>query len=234
MGLIKAAKVPRTAAPFSMMDIETHAKSLILRARQQADQLLAAAQQEAENLRAKMHQQGLVEGRMEGIASGTEAGRKSGHDQALNEHRQKLTELVKSLATAAHSMEHSRQELESEGLRDVVLLAIAVAQRVTKRMGEIDPQVLQANLAEAMKLVMHQADVRIVLNPRQKAEMEEVLPKLKLQWPDLKHIEIAEDAGISPGGCRVMTRQGQIDADLQEQLDRVVAELLPGGPAGGA
>lgn len=234
MGLIKAAKVPRSASPFSMLDIENHARSLILRARQQADQLLAAAQQEAENLKKQMHQQGFVEGRAKGLAEGTEGGRKSGHDQALNENRQKLTDLIKSLTLAVQSMEQSRQELESDGLREVVLLAIAVAQRVTKRMGIIDPLVLQANLAEAMKLVMHQSDVRLVLNPGQKAELEAVLPKLKMQWPEVQHIDVCEDAGILPGGCRVMTRQGQIDADLQEQLDRVVAELLPGAPAGGA
>lgn len=230
MGLIKASHVPRSAAPFSMKDIENHARSLILRARQQADQLLAAAQQEAESIKAQMHQQGMIQGRTEGLAAGTESGRKAGHDQALNEHRQKLTELTKSLTQAVQSLEHSRKELESEGLREVILLAISIARRVTKRAGELDPQVLEANLQEAMKLVVHSADVRIVLNPKQKEYLQSVLPKLKMQWPEVQHVELAEDPQIDAGGCRVMTRQGQVDADLQSQLDRVVADLLPAAP----
>jgi flagellar biosynthesis/type III secretory pathway protein FliH len=53
------------------------------------------------------------------------------------------------------------------------------------------------------------------------------LPLLRLEWPSLRHVELVEDATLSPGGCRVFTRGGRIDADLDEQLDRVIDELLP-------
>jgi flagellar assembly protein FliH len=112
-------------------------------------------------------------------------------------------------------------------LSEVVELAVAVARRVTKRQGEIDPRVLEANLVEAMKLVVHAADVRIAVHPEQKAALLETLPRLKMQWPDLQHVELIEDANLSKGGCRVLTRNGEIDADLAGQLDRVVRELLP-------
>jgi flagellar biosynthesis/type III secretory pathway protein FliH len=43
----------------------------------------------------------------------------------------------------------------------------------------------------------------------------------------LKHIELLTDPAIAPGGCRVYTDGGEIDARLEVQLARVVADLLP-------
>ena len=53
------------------------------------------------------------------------------------------------------------------------------------------------------------------------------MPRLMLNWPETQHVQIVEDASIAPGGCRVYAGGGQIDATLDEQLDRVVADLLP-------
>jgi flagellar biosynthesis/type III secretory pathway protein FliH len=78
-----------------------------------------------------------------------------------------------------------------------------------------------------MKLVVQQIDLRIVVNPEQRAALDAALPKLGLKWPSLKHVEVMEDAALAPGGCRISTRQGSIDSDLDVQLDRVVADLLP-------
>ncbi len=43
MGLIKATSAPPSLAPFSMRDVEQQAKAMLLRARQQAEALLAEA-----------------------------------------------------------------------------------------------------------------------------------------------------------------------------------------------
>ena len=48
-----------------------------------------------------------------------------------------------------------------------------------------------------------------------------------------QHAEIVGDESILPGGCRVFTSHGHVDADLKTQLDRVTVKLLPGGAGGG-
>jgi len=49
-----------------------------------------------------------------------------------------------------------------------------------------------------------------------------MLPHLKMGWSNLGEVEIISDASITPGGCRVLAGHGEIDADLQSQLDRIV------------
>jgi len=226
MGLIKSDTAP-TLSAFSMKDIEATAKMMLLRARRQAEQLLAEAQREAEALKETAKAQGLAEGTREGIATGTEQGRQAGQQQALAEHRAQLQQAMAALTSAAAAFDAQRADLEAAALADVVQLAIAIARRVTKRQGLVDPVVLIANLREVMKMVVRAADVRIAIHPSQRQTLDAALPQLQAQWPNLRHVHVIEDATLEPGGCRVFTEQGEIEATLGGQLDRIADELLP-------
>jgi flagellar assembly protein FliH len=173
----------------------------------------------------------LADGRRDGLEQGRQEGTQAGAQQALTQHKDQLTTLVNALSGAAAELDASRAELESEALREVVALSTAVARRVTKRQGLLDEAVLTENLREAMKLVCHAADVRIVVHPSQKAVLDAALPQLRLAWPALKHVELIDDASVAPGGCLIATARGMVDADLDAQLDRVVNDLLPAASA---
>jgi flagellar assembly protein FliH len=211
-----------------MADIERHAKSLLVAARVRAEHLILAAQQEAEDLKRAAHAQALVDGKKEGIAQGLAEGRAAGREEALNEQRQELSSVLASLTDAAQQLNASRIHLESEAKTAVVQLAIAIADRVTKRMGQLDPTVAEANIDEALRLVVQSADVRIAVHPSQKQTLDNLLPRLRAKWPNLKHVDLIADGTLTPGGCRLFSAGGgQIDADLDLQLNRIAKELLP-------
>lgn len=228
MGLIKSGDAPASLTPFSMADIERQAKLIVLRARQQGDQLLAGARTEAEALKRNATVVGQAEGRRQGLSQGLEEGARAGQKQALEEHRAQLRQAFEALTAAVNEIEQHRADLASSALTEVVQLALAIARRVTKRQGMIEPDVLSANLREAMKLVVAKIGLRVAIHPSQRHTLDGALPQLQLEWPALAHVRVVEDATITPGGCRVLGENGQVDADLQTQLDRVAAELLPG------
>lgn len=228
MPVIKAEQIPvHQVNPFSMADIEKHAKAIVIAAKVRAERFIHAAQQEAEELKRKAHAEALVEGKKEGLAQGIEAGRKLGKDEALAEQREQLAGLVATLTQMTHELDASRLKLESDAQQAVVALAIAIAERVTKRQGLLDPEVAKANVEEALRLVVHSTDVRIAIHPSQKDQLAEVLPRIMAQWPNLKHVDLIADGTLEPGGCRVFSGGGQIDGDLQLQLDRIARELVP-------
>ena len=227
MGLIKSTTAPPSLAPFSMRDVEEQAKSLLVRARQVSERLLAEAQREGEQIRQRAHAEGLAEGRREGLERGADEGRQAGRQQALDEHRAALAQALAALTSAGQALDASRADLESEALQEVVELAIAVARRVTKRQGVIDPAVLPENRRAAMKLVVHAGDVKVALHPSQRQTLQAALPALKLEFPRFLHVDLVDDPSLSPGGCRVFAGHGQVDADLGEQLDRIAIDLLP-------
>jgi flagellar assembly protein FliH len=228
MGLIKAeSSTASAAAPFSMADIEKQAHAIIVRAKSQAARILAEAARIGEEMKQQAQAQGIAEGTKLGFDEGMKRGQEAGHAQALDEHRAALTELVQALTVAANDLETSRRALESEASVDVLRLAVAIARKVSKRQGVADAQVLTTNVSEAMKLAVHASDVRIAVHPSQLKTLEDALPRLKLSWPTLQHVALVEDDSLAPGGCRIATGGGSIDADLDAQVDRIAADLMP-------
>ncbi|CAN5649004.1 hypothetical protein BH09PLA1_BH09PLA1_22130 [soil metagenome] len=227
MGLIKSNSAPSTLSPFSMADIEAQANAIILRAKNQAARILVEAQRIGEELKKQSHEQGLIDGRETGFAQGQKDGSESGQQQALSEHRQSLSQLVESLTRAAASLDASRRALETEASTDVLRLAVAISRKVTRHLASEGDAVVTANVREAMKLAIHASDVRIAIHPSQKQSLDRVLPELKASWPALEHVALVEDAALAPGGCRIFTAGGQIEADLEKQIDRIAAELIP-------
>jgi flagellar assembly protein FliH len=227
MGVIKSDKLPTSISPFSLRDVENEARAILTRARHQAEQLLAAAQVEGERLKKESHAQGLIEGRREGNAAGLEAGRTAGRNEALAAQNEALRQLMAALTTSVAALEAQRGSLEAAGLVEIVKLSVAISRRVTKRQGLIEPEVLAANLTEIMNFVAHTADVRIAVHPRQNQTLQNILPQLQVRWPNLKHVELVDDPSIAPGGCRVYTQQGFVDAEVDAQIDRIVDDLLP-------
>lgn len=229
MGLLRANQLPATAVAFSMNDVEDVAKRVLLKAKLQAEHLIAAAMEEAELLKEQARKDGAKEGFDHGHAEGAKHGLEAGRQQAFEQHAAELTSLSQALAAAATAFDAARQAVQADALPEIVALAVGVARRVTKRQGLLDPGVLEANLVDAMTLAVGASDLRVAVLPAQRALLEGVLPRLQVQWPDLKHVELVDDPTLSPGGCRVYTRHGSIDADLDAQLDRVIADLLPEG-----
>jgi len=227
MPLIRPSGAPVPLRPFSLADIQQQADAILQRARTEAQQILAAAQVEAQALRARAQVEGREEGRRQGYADGHAEGLRKGHDAALAEHRERLASATAALSAALDAIERSRRDLQAAALADVINLSIAIAERVTKRMGELDRRVASANVAEALRLVGHASDVRIAVNPRDLATLQRELPEMLLNRPDLQHVAVVEDASLAPGGCRLYTAQGMVDGDLDVQLRRIAAELLP-------
>ena len=229
MPVIKSAQLPPVLTPFSIRDMETQAQMVLARARRAAELLLREAQKQGEELRAAARTEGFSLGKQEGLNAGQEEGKKSGHEAALAEIRPKLTQTWTALTEAVNQLDSSRHNLEAAGINEVVKLAAAIARRVTKLQASVDPNVLVENLKGAMKIAVQAADVHIAVHPAQREMLNAELPRLKLHWPQVKHVELMEDESVGMGGCRVMTRQGEVDASIDEQLDRVISELSSAG-----
>ncbi|MGN6627008.1 MAG: FliH/SctL family protein [Tepidisphaeraceae bacterium] len=227
MAVIKSENAPRAARPFSMTDIEAHARAMLLKARAQAEQLLAAAQAECDAIKAQARAEGLAAGKREGVAQGLPEGLEKGRKQAFEEEKQRLGEAYAAMVAVTQAVDQSREAWAASAEAEVLPLALAIARKVTRRAGLVETEVVRANLREALKLITNKHEVRLAVNPTQRAIAETTVTELQQQWPQLTHVKIVDDESIAPGGCRASTLGGEIDADLEHQLDRIISELVP-------
>ena len=222
-----AASDVRPLRSFSMTDIEVEAASLLQGAKARAKAILEQARSDSDKARREGYELGYKEGEKAGHAAGMDVGKREGREQAYAESRDRVGELAETLDASLRAFNADREGLAARAGGEVPHLAVAIAERIVKRAGAFDPNVCVANATAALRLVMRAHDVKLNVNPADYNLVKALLPELNHKWPALTHIELVEDSNITRGGCRVYTQGGLIDADLQTQLDRIAADLIP-------
>ncbi len=222
MGLIKAQIAPQVVQ-FQWRDIEADAARHLSDAKREAEAIVQRARVAAEAVREEARLDGYQRGHEEGIARGRAEARQA----AIAEYSQQLELTIAALNEAVSEIAAAHRAIADTSISEMVELSAAIAQRVTKRQAMIDPQVLIANLRDSLALIGRQKQIRVAIHPAQRQVLQAALPQMQVEWPALGAAQIVEDSSLMPGGCRVFTDHGQVDADVQAQLDRVIAGLMP-------
>ncbi len=214
---------------FRLGDFVIEGRQIIEAAQRKADEILQHARAEAERIK----EQAAVQGREEGTRQGREEGTKAGHTEAVEKATAEFEAEHAQLASACEAqfreIERRKRDLLLAAHRDLLVLAVAIAERVTKRIGLIDREAVCENLAGVLDLVGSASDLVVEVNPDDVETLERFAPDLIAHRSDLKHVEVQKNESVAPGGCIVRTRGGRIDATLETQLERIARELVPGG-----
>lgn len=129
----------------------------------------------------------------------------------------RLDERLGRLATAIQEVGSLRAGIMRETERDLVRLAIAMAQRIVRRHIDIDPSRLVAIAREAAARLGSRVAATIHLNPADHARIA----------PDSSGaIELHVDPEIPPGGVQVRSAFGTIDAGVDAQIRELTRALL--------
>ena len=123
-----------------------------------------------------------------------------------------------------------RDTLYQQARRDVVELASLIAERVTKRSIELDPTIVKTQMQTVLDLLARPTGLVLRVNPDDLAYAETVLPGLIADCMNCTSAEVIADESLDRGSCVAETDgRGVIDASINTQLERILAEVLPGG-----
>src|SRR3954463_16138627 len=114
MPVTRPSQTSPSLKSFSMADVEEAAKRVLLKAKLQAERLIAAAAEEAEKLKEEARQEGSREGFEHGHAEGVRHGTEAGREQAFTQHSAELTNLAQTLTAMTVDFDAGRRNVESE------------------------------------------------------------------------------------------------------------------------
>ena len=234
MAVIKhalAGTMARDAVVLDLADIARQARDLIADAAAKAERLVAEGEIERDRLIGTAAQEGIRRGHEEGFAAGYAEGARRGEAAARAEHAERLATISAAWERALGSFEAAREDMLLHARTDALALAIAVAERVTKRVAACDPGVAAAQMEAALRLITHPSRVVVAVCPDDLDHAKAELERLRGLVDAARHSEIVADASLSRGSVRVRSGRGVIDATIEAQLERVAAALLPGGAA---
>ena len=230
MSLIKrqfAEPALKDAIVLDLGDITRQAKQIRDAAEIKAKQIVAEAHKAAEAEATAAHNDASDKGFAEGLAKGIEEGRKDGYEAAIKEHRPKLKQIEDSWNKSITEWDSIRDQVDREAHHSILQLALRLGEKIVRRQIEVDRDVAARQISDALSHVLRQVEVIARICPDDRSMLEDALPKLSAGFTHLKHIRLKDDPSVTRGGCVLQYGQGQIDATIETQLQRIVEMLIP-------
>jgi flagellar assembly protein FliH len=104
-------------------------------------------------------------------------------------------------------------------------LAAKIAERIIRRELTHTPEIAVDQVRAALELAAGSPSLKIAMHPDDFAALGGQINQLTKEIARCAEAEIVPDITVSLGGCRVETRQGLIDQQIETQLERIIVEL---------
>jgi flagellar assembly protein FliH len=122
-------------------------------------------------------------------------------------------------------LEESRDAWLQQWQINTVQLSVKIAERIVRREIQRAPSITLAYVREALEMCAAAPQVRVLLHPADAQSLGETAGQIVREIMPAAHAEIVADETVSAGGCRVETRHGEIDQQIETQLKRIESEL---------
>jgi len=229
MALIKSAKsqhASRDAIVLNLGDLRREAERMRDAAIAEQDRIIEHAKAERDRIMAGASEAGYDAGYSEGLSQGRVKGEEEGAERAYEESSARVREIEEALGGLLEEIERERERIHREAKSDLLLFACAFAERVTKKLVELDASVVDEQLDAALKLVLGSTRLCIVIHPDDRDVCERVAPSFARRRLSESPVQFEEDESIGRGSVVVRTDKGLIDATVDMQIERIVCSLL--------
>jgi flagellar assembly protein FliH len=211
-----------------LADITTQANEIILDARKTAAGIRTEARANAEAARRQAHEQGYSEGFAEGQARGMQDGARAAADQArarIEDQSKQLVDSARSILAAIEEVGDRPYQLAAD---EVLEFAIDLSTKIVGHLARTDTSVARGNLVKAMKLAGADGEMIVAVNPVQLHELSRDFAEFVEVIDASSRARLVGDRQVAPGGVKITTARGVIDATVETQLDKVVSALAAG------
>ncbi len=200
--------------------------------RRRAEEELAALREEVKSETKKAafeegYQEGLLRGRQEGL----EAGRAEGLREAKGEAKPQLEAAIEVLRAAASELGIRRHALLRDAEREVVRLAIAVAEKIVKKEIRDFPEAVLNNVRKALDIIGQRTGAVIEVNPDDLALVEKHAPEVLQVFREAESVRFEPNPAVERGGCMVTAGGCGADLRIETQLELIEQALLGGQEA---
>jgi flagellar assembly protein FliH len=210
------AQTGRTVRPvaFDFADMRGLADDYLAEVRREAAKIVQQSHQQAEQIRRQAEVAGrrAAEQAIERIL-----------DEKVGKQMETLLPALQKLVAEIHD---AKGQWLDEWEHSAVHVAAAMAERVIHRQLDRQPEIKLELVREALELAAGCAEVTVHLNAADYEHLGPQAKRLAAALSPLAPADVVADPDISPGGCRVETKHGQIDQQIETQLRRIEQELV--------
>jgi flagellar assembly protein FliH len=157
-------------------------------------------------------------------------GLEEGREKAYQETSEILSQRLASLESLIQSVENLKPELVSFNEAHIVRLAYVMAKKIA--MDEISerPDLILNVIRQAIQGAQSDEAVRVRLSQADFDFVEKMREKLGKDFDVLKRAKFEASESVTPGGCIVETNYGDVDATVEQRVDKLWESLASKRP----
>jgi flagellar assembly protein FliH len=198
---------------FNFNDMTDRANSYLDKVRSEAAQILADAKSQAQAIRKTAE------------TNGRQAALQAVERVMEDKVARHMQTLLPALEQAVRQIEQDRQAWLVHWREAAVHVAAQIAARVIRREIAKEPQITLDLITEALQLAAGRDEVVLYMNSTDLENLGGQVQQIIARLGQLGVAQVAADAEITAGGCKVETRFGAIDQQIESQLKRIEEEL---------
>lgn len=157
-------------------------------------------------------------------------GLEEGRERAFVESSAELKEQLQHLQELVSSVESIKTDLVACNETQIVRLVFYLAKRLVFQEIAVKPEIILEVVSQALRSAQSDEKVTIRISARDFQFIESVRDTLGKEYEALKRARFESSDEIASGGCMVETNYGDVNATLEQRLDRIwtsIAEKLP-------
>ncbi len=211
-------------AALNIANFTDQAQRLLLKAREEADAILADARRQAERIAEQARTAGYAEGHAQGLADGQADGAEQAFAKAMETFDVQTAALRDVLREMVDRLADTREQLLIEARAELLELAIQIAAKITHaRAGDLDA--VRGNLAAALEMANCAQKIQAKVCPQQLDQLREYAGEFVEAMGLSAVLTFVADPELSPGDVVLQTPRGEVDARIETQLDDLVRVL---------
>ncbi len=144
-----------------------------------------------------------------------------GRNEGLSLAEQRFESATQALTQAVEDISRLRESLAQTGSQDMLRLVIAVSEQIIRKSFEVDPNLVLGIIENALQASVRADSFRIRISPEDLGLVTSQKPLFLASISGLKNLSIEADPSITPGGCRVDSDLGDVDATIETQLESI-------------
>lgn len=169
------------------------------------ENVLKSAQEKAAMLEQEAYEKGFAQGEKDGF--------ELGEKRAV-----KVTENIEKLFV---EMDRLKPDILKHYEKEILELIFSIAEKIIHHQIHSDEKAIKGPILEALNLAVDKSQVVFSVNPEDYDYVEKLRPDLFSKFKDLKSITVNSDPSISRGGCYLETVNGDADATVETQLEKI-------------
>ena len=163
-----------------------------------------------EEIEKKAYEEGFQKGEADGLASG----------------KSKIEEMVNRLHSIINDVETLWPNLISANEEKLISLILKVSEKIVLGHVALDNEMVRKSVLEAFQILPEPETVSIFINNEDYEYIENIKDDIFQDAKNLKQISIISDSSVSPGGCRIESEKGDVDATIETRLRAIQESII--------